>query len=612
MASPGDTRNFETNSSSSRNSMNYEFAANAESQNGSTEEPNPEEAQRGRDRQQGQGCSSICMTAIQGIVEKPMPKEKGEAAASAKPSTRELLNPEGRPARASIFPASQKSKAPTAEVEEEMEKLVVGISRLGDREVMGDPREQPRSGQRDVFFEEHSLLLKLLEKHDSPTEIQKRKERNLVTEYPYSGRGWSAVDERAAVTFSQAKPVSQGLLSVSKPPSFTTNQVTYQPQLYGGPWHDYASSCTSSPMPSLYPSMGSNAFLARNSSQSCASYASDSTLYSHSWPTPLETPQGGQSQSSRSFYFKSLGPEMKEKRMPFQEIPSCPWRQHASLSLPQVPWAASSEEGFIDSHCHLDLLFYRLSFKGAFSKFREIYSSSFPKEFQGCISNFCDPRWLINSGLWEELLKEDMVWGTFGCHPNYAHHYNSLERNILQGLHHPKAVAFGKIGLNYSHKSTTSVSQQQRMLVKQLQLAVSLKKPLLIYCREADKDLLYFLKTYVPPDYKIHWQCFIGNYATIEPFLKYFPNLFVGFTGVLTYVSAGDIREALKEIPLERILVESDAPYFVPLGVPKSLGPHSHPGMAIYTVAEIARVKGETLSHTLATLRRNTYRIYNV
>ncbi|KAK2507277.1 hypothetical protein MC885_000346 [Smutsia gigantea] len=543
MASPGDSRNFETNSSSSRNSMNYEFAANAEGQNGSSEEPNPEEAQRGRDRQRGQGCSSICMTAIQGIVEKPMPKEKGEAAASAKPSARELLNPGGRPARASIFPASQKSKAPTAEVEEEMEKLVVGISRLGDREVMGDPREQPRSGQRDVFFEEHSLLLKLLEKHDSPTEIQKRKERNLVTEYPYSGRGWSAVDESAAVTFSQAKPVSQGLLSVSKPPSFTTNQVTYQPQLYGGPWHDYACSCTSSPMPSLYPSMGSNAFLARTSGQSCPSYhASDSTLYSHSWPTSLETPQGG-----------------------------------------------------------------------AFSKFREIYRSSFPKEFQGCLSNFCDPRWLINSGLWEELLKEDAVWGTFGCHPNYVRHCNNiLERNILQALRHPKAVAFGKIGLDDSHKSTTSVPQQQRMLVKQPRLAVSLKKPLLIYCREADKDLLYFLKTYVPPDYKIHWQCFTGSYATIEPFLKYFPNLFVGFTGVLSYFSAGDIREALKEIPLERILVESDAPYFIPHGLPKSLGPHSHPGMAIYTVAEIARVKGETLSHTLATLRGNTYRIYNV
>ncbi|XP_057360977.1 putative deoxyribonuclease TATDN2 [Manis pentadactyla] len=477
---------------------------------------------------------------------------------------------------------------------------------------MGHHREQPQSNQRDVFFEP-SLVQKFLEEHDSPAEIQKRKERNLVTEYPYSGRGWSAVDESGAVRFSQAKPVSQSLLSVSKPPSFTTNQVTYQSQFYSGLWHGYACSWTSDPMPSLYPSMGSNAFLARNSDQSCLSYhSSDSTLYSHSWPRPLETPQEGQSKSSHSLYFRSLGPEMEEKRMPFQEIPSYPWRQHASLSLPQVPWAQSSQEGFIDSHCHLDVLYSKLSFKGSFSKFREIYSSSFPKEFQGCISNFCDPH-LLSSGLWEELLKEDMVWGTFGCCPNSARHYNHiLERHILETLRYPKAVAFRKMGLDYSHRCTTSAPQQHRVFARQLQLAVCLKKPLLIYCQEADKDVLYFLKMYVPPDYKIHWHCFIGSYATIEPFLKYFPNLFVGFTGVLTYVSAEELREALKEIPLERILVETSAPYFLPHVVPKRLIQRSHPGLALYTVHEIARVKGQSLSHTLTTLRGNTYRIYNV
>ncbi|KAK2507733.1 hypothetical protein MC885_008550 [Smutsia gigantea] len=610
MASPGDTRNFETNSSSCYNSMNYEFAANAEGQNGSSEEPNPEEAQRGRDRQQGQGCSSICLTAAQGIIEKPMPKEKGEASASAKPSARELPNPGERPARSSIFPASQKVKAPTTEVEAEMEKLVVEITKLGDREVMGDACEEPLSGQRDVFFEEHSLALKLLEKHDSTTEIQKRKERNVVTEYPYSGSDWFAVDESATVTFSQANPVSQGLVSVSDPPSFTTNQVTCQSQFYSGLQHGYACSWTSSPMPSLCPSMGSNAFLARNSGQSYISYASSSILYSHSWPTPLEAPQEGQPQSSHSFYFRSSEPEM-EMRMPVKEIPSYPWRQHESFFLPQVPWAESSE-GFIDSHCHLDILFSKFFFQGAFSNFRELHSSSFPKKFQGCISDFCNPR-TLNNGQWEELLKEDMVWGAFGCHPYFARQYDDIqERKILQSLRHPKAIAFGAIGLDYSDRCTTPALEQRRVFVRQLQLAVSLRMPLVIHCREAENDLLDLLTKYVPHDYKIHRHCFTGSYTDIKPFLNYFPNMSVGFTGAVTYFSAREIRETLKEIPFDRILVESDAPYFLPRGIPRSLCPYSHPGMALYTVHEIARVKGRSLSHTLATLRGNTYRIYNV
>lgn len=58
--------------------------------------------------------------------------------------------------------------------------------------------------------------------------------------------------------------------------------------------------------------------------------------------------------------------------------------------------------------------------------------------------------------------------------------------------------------------------------------------------------------------------CFTGSYPVIEPLLKYFPNMSVGFTAVLTYSSAWEARDSLKQIPLERIIVETDAPYFLP------------------------------------------------
>lgn len=143
-------------------------------------------------------------------------------------------------------------------------------------------------------------------------------------------------------------------------------------------------------------------------------------------------------------------------------------------------------------------------------------------------------------------------------------------------------------------------------------MAVSLKKPLVIHCREADEDLLDIMKKFVPSDYKIHRHCFTGSYSVIEPLLKYFPNMSVGFTAVVTYSSAWKARDAIRQIPLERIIVETDAPYFLPRQVPRSLCPYAHPGLALHTVREIARVKEESLSHTLSILRENTSRLYSL
>uniref|UniRef100_A0A8C6DCH4 Uncharacterized protein n=1 Tax=Moschus moschiferus TaxID=68415 RepID=A0A8C6DCH4_MOSMO len=120
------------------------------------------------------------------------------------------------------------------------------------------------------------------------------------------------------------------------------------------------------------------------------------------------------------------------------------------------------------------------------------------------------------------------------------------------------------------------------------------------------------MKKFVPSDYKIHRHCFIGSYQVIEPFLNYFPNMSVGFTAVLTYPSAWEVRGALKKIPLERILVETNSPYFIPRGVSKRFCQFSHPGMALHTIKEIAKIKDQPISHILVTIRKNTSLLYNI
>ncbi|XP_069822762.1 putative deoxyribonuclease TATDN2 isoform X2 [Dendropsophus ebraccatus] len=138
-----------------------------------------------------------------------------------------------------------------------------------------------------------------------------------------------------------------------------------------------------------------------------------------------------------------------------------------SLDIPPFKSKDSKfqDDGFIDTHCHLDMLFARLSHRSSFADLREQYTSTFPQEFHGCITDYCDPRTLQRLP-WQQVLDEDLVWGAFGCHPHFAQYYNNhLHEDMMMALRHPKAIAFGEMGLDYSHKCSTNIPDQMMTLL---------------------------------------------------------------------------------------------------------------------------------------------------
>ena len=270
-----------------------------------------------------------------------------------------------------------------------------------------------------------------------------------------------------------------------------------------------------------------------------------------------------------------------------------------------------SESMFIDTHCHLEYVYERLRHTGSLKEFQARYP--FPPNFEGCITTFCDPAAFSSFGTWYDVLSEESVWGTFGCHPHNAKYYNDeLEAKIIQCLDHPKAIALGEVGLDYSSHCTSPPEVQKEVFTKQANWAVTLEKPLVVHCRDAETDTLEILKSCLPQDWRIHLHCYTGSSAFATRFFREFPNLFIGMTAVVTFAKATNIHELAFDVPLEKLLLETDAPYFVPSQVADKHNKFSNPGMAIFTAQRIAEIKGVALEEVLETVRKNTTRVYGI
>ena len=264
-----------------------------------------------------------------------------------------------------------------------------------------------------------------------------------------------------------------------------------------------------------------------------------------------------------------------------------------------------------DTHCHIDYVFNRFKHTGtSFQEFKQDHS--FPTNFKGCIGSFSDPAAFSSFGIWPDLLEQDEIWGTFGVHPHHAKYFDSrMEENLRKALLHPKAVGIGECGLDYSLRSNSHVDVQKKVFLKLLDLAKEFNKPLVIHSREAEDDLYEILVERNMFDWPIHVHCFTGNHAQLHRFVNEFQNMCFGFTNLIAYPSAKSTHEVAKSVPLDRVLLETDAPYFVPESLRKGER-FSHPGNVIFVAEEIARLKGLDVDVVLDNCRRNVRKLYKI
>lgn len=200
--------------------------------------------------------------------------------------------------------------------------------------------------------------------------------------------------------------------------------------------------------------------------------------------------------------------------------------------------------------------------------------------------------------------KYDFIYCAAGVHPesvdtNPENYLSIVEAFAAQ----PKAKAIGEIGLDYHYEGYCR-EKQIRLFEEQLELAKQLELPVIIHSRDAWDDTLSILKNQ-RPNAVVH--CFSGSAEMAREVLKL--GLYVGFTGVLTFKNAKKALKALAEVPMDRLLLETDCPYMAP---EPFRGKRCDSSMIAFTAAKAAEIKGLDVQELINITNENGRKFYRI
>jgi TatD DNase family protein len=190
----------------------------------------------------------------------------------------------------------------------------------------------------------------------------------------------------------------------------------------------------------------------------------------------------------------------------------------------------------------------------------------------------------------------DHIWATVGIHPHEARIATDayLEAIETWAVTHPRVVAVGETGLDY-HYDRSPRDVQRAVFERFVALARRVDKPLVVHTREAEAETITILSDGGARDCGGILHCFSGTAWLAERALEL--DFYLSFSGIVTYRSAAEVREVARQAPLDRILVETDAPYLAPVPL---RGQRNEPAFVNHTARVVAELRGMD-PHELAT-----------
>jgi len=199
------------------------------------------------------------------------------------------------------------------------------------------------------------------------------------------------------------------------------------------------------------------------------------------------------------------------------------------------------------------------------------------------------------------------VYCSVGTHPNNADEETDITyENIIEKCKNDKVIAIGEAGLDYFYDKASPVNQANSLRLH-IAVARATGLPLVIHARNADRDMIEILEAEAAKGlFPAILHCFSSGPALAKTGLAL--GHYVSFSGILTFKNAQEIRNIAAEVPMERLLVETDAPYLAPAPF---RGKRNEPAYTVHTAAVLAEVKGVSAAEIARTTTENFFRLFS-
>ncbi len=252
---------------------------------------------------------------------------------------------------------------------------------------------------------------------------------------------------------------------------------------------------------------------------------------------------------------------------------------------------------FADSHCHIDFPQIEEKFDSVLDLARQ-----FSVKYMLCVAvNLEDyPKILALSDTHEH------IYASVGVHPNETEGEDpSTERLIELGVD-DRVVAIGETGLDY-FRSSGDLDWQRERFARHIHAAKDVHKPIIVHSRNAPKDTISIMRDNSAGQAGGVMHCFTGDYPMARAALD--QGFYISFSGIVTFKNAADLADVAKKIPMEKMLIETDAPYLAP--VPKR-GKENQPAYVRYTAEFLAQLRGIELERFAEITTENFLELFKI